>query len=38
MPIFMYVLLFLLSLIWGTSFYFIKIIVEVSNPWAVTLF
>ena len=36
MPIILYVLLVLLSLIWGASFYFIKIIVEASNPWAVT--
>lgn len=36
MPISMYIRLVLLSLIWGTSFYFIKVIVEVSNPWAVT--
>lgn len=36
MPIILYVLLVLLSLIWGTSFYFIKIILEASNPWTVT--
>lgn len=36
MPVILYVLLLLLSLIWGSSFYFIKIIVEASNPWAVT--
>lgn len=37
MPFIVYILLALLSIIWGASFYFIKILVDAFNPWAVTL-
>jgi drug/metabolite transporter (DMT)-like permease len=36
MPPILYVLLGLLSIVWGGSFYFIKILVEPFGPWGVT--
>jgi drug/metabolite transporter (DMT)-like permease len=36
MPAILYILLGLLSLIWGGSFFFIKILLESFGPWAIT--
>lgn len=36
MPLLLYVLLGLLSLIWGASFFFIKVLLESFGPWSVT--
>lgn len=36
MPLLLYVLLGLLSLIWGASFFFIKVLLESFGPWSIT--